>query len=49
MKRRKAPTLPNYIRKLRYLVSLGALPRGVAEHHVAVYHDGWCGIFAGKR
>ena len=34
-----------YVRKLRYLVQVGAIPATVGYHQVQVDHDGWCGIF----
>jgi hypothetical protein len=38
----------NYIRKLRYLLRVGALPRDVGVHQLTVYHDDWCGIYQHK-
>jgi hypothetical protein len=49
MKPRTPPKLPNYVRKLLYLRRIGALPADVAEQHLAVYHDHWCGIYKRKR
>ena len=40
---------PNYLRKLRYLWRLGAIPRDVGVYLVDVAHDGWCGHFQGRR
>jgi hypothetical protein len=36
---------PNYVRKLHYLWTIGALPRDVGVHQVSVSHDDWCGIW----
>jgi hypothetical protein len=49
MKQRKKIAQPNYVRKLHYLYRIGALPREVGVHQVAVYHDNFCGVFQGKR
>lgn len=46
---RNIPQLPNYVRKLRYLHRIGALPREVGLHMVEVYHDDWCGIYKDQR
>ena len=40
---------PHYVRKLHYLLKVGALPREIGLHAVDVAHDNWCGIFEGKR
>jgi hypothetical protein len=50
MKQRGA-SLPqhNYVRKLRYLMATGALPRDVGMQHVRIYHDDWCGVWQEKR
>ena len=49
MKRPKArPTLPNYIRKIQYLVKVGAIPVDAGVNHLDVLHDNWCAIFKGK-
>jgi hypothetical protein len=39
----------NYLRKLRYLMRVGALPHTVGLHQLTVYHDDWCGIYQDKR
>ena len=39
----------NYLRKLRYLMRVGALPHAVGLHQITVYHDDWCGIYQDKR
>ena len=39
----------NYLRKLRYLMRVGALPQAVGLHQITVYHDDWCGIYQDKR
>jgi hypothetical protein len=39
----------NYVKKLRSLVRIGALPHDVGYHQVSVYHDDWCGVFQGQR
>jgi hypothetical protein len=49
MKRPKRPRQPNYLRKLRYLWRIGALPRGADVSMVTVYHDDWCGFYQAKR
>jgi hypothetical protein len=49
MKRTKKRPQPNYVRKLRYLWRIGAIPRDVGVHLVDVAHDGWCGYFQGQR
>jgi hypothetical protein len=37
--------LPHYVRQLKYLHAIGAIPRvGVAQ--VDVLHDGWCNQLA---
>lgn len=48
---KRATKLPdhNYLRKLRYLMRVGALPSDVGMHQLTVYHDDWCGIYQGKR
>ena len=38
------PKKPNYVEKLEALQATGTLPPGV--HHVRVYHDDWCAIYA---
>jgi hypothetical protein len=43
------PPLPNYVRKLRHLQRMGALPLDVGVHMIDVAHDDWCDIFQGKR
>jgi hypothetical protein len=49
MKRPKErPTRPNYIKKIRYLANIGAIPRDVGIHTIDVLHDDWCAIFKGK-
>lgn len=45
MKRKETLPLPNYVRKLHYLHRIGAIPREVGLHMIAVYHDDWCGIY----
>lgn len=39
MKRQKPPKQPNYMRKLHYLVRIGAIPQDVGLHMVTIYHD----------
>ena len=48
---KRADKLPdhNYLRKLRYLMRVGALPHAVGLHQITVYHDDWCGIYRQKR
>lgn len=48
---KRASKLPdhNYLRKLRYLMRVGALPYAVGLHQITVYHDDWCGIYHDKR
>jgi hypothetical protein len=45
--RKRRPRQPNFLRKLRYLYRLGALPVG-AVHMVDILHDGWCAHFEGR-
>src|SRR5262245_61675090 len=45
MKQAKKLWLPNYMRKLRYLQRIGAIPIGAGLHLVDVAHDDWCGMF----
>lgn len=45
MKQRKRAQ-PNYVRKLKYLHTIGAIPQEAGLHLVTVYHDDWCGIYA---
>ena len=47
MKKRTVPQ-PNYVRKLRYLYRIGAIPASVGVHMVSIYHDDWCGIYQNK-
>ena len=44
---KRADKLPhhNYLRKLRYLMRVGALPYAVGLHQLTVYHDDWYGIY----
>jgi hypothetical protein len=35
----------NYVRKLRYLIRTGAIPRMVGYHPLQVDHDDWCNIW----
>ena len=46
-KRRRPRRQPNYMRKLKYLYALGALPHGQV-HMVTIEHDGWCAHFQGQ-
>jgi hypothetical protein len=46
--RKVAQPQPNYLRKLRYLWKIGAIPRDVGVHMVTVSHDDWCGIYQQK-
>lgn len=48
---KRASKLPahNYLRKLRYLMRVGALPYTVGLHQLTIFHDDWCGIYQGKR
>ena len=39
----------NYLRKLRYLMRVGALPHAVGLHQITIFHDDWCGIYKDKR
>jgi hypothetical protein len=49
MKRAKERAkVPNYIKKLRYLVKIGTIPLNVETHMIDVEHDNWCAIFKGK-
>jgi hypothetical protein len=43
---RKAPKVPKYVRKLKYLQRVGLLPAGV--HSVDVLHDDFCRHWKGK-
>jgi hypothetical protein len=48
MKRPKTqPRLPNYVKKIKYLASIGAIPMDVGMHKIDVLHDDWCAIFRG--
>jgi hypothetical protein len=39
--------VPRYVRRVKYLHAIGAIPRnGMA--HIDVYHDDWCGHFQGR-
>ena len=40
---------PNYLKKLRYLHRIGAIPREVGVHQVSIFHDDWCGIWQQRR
>jgi len=42
MSRKRAPRPPKYVRKLRYLQKLGALPSSAGVHEVLVLHDDGC-------
>jgi hypothetical protein len=42
MSRKRAPRPPRYIRKLRYLQRIGALPSSVGVHEIQVLHDDGC-------
>jgi len=48
---KRATPVPNhnYLRKLRYLMRVGALPHAVGLHHITVSHDAWCGISQDKH
>ena len=48
-KRGKKSPQSNSVTKLHSLWRIGALPRDVGVHHIAVEHDDWCGVFQGKR
>ena len=37
----------NYLRKLQFLWSVGALPRSVGLHQIRVDHANWCALFEG--
>jgi hypothetical protein len=39
----------HYLTKLHQMWASGALPREAGLHMVTIYHDDWCGIFAGTR
>ena len=39
---KKHHTVPKYVRKIRYLQRIGALPSDVGVHWFSVYHDDWC-------
>ena len=39
----------NYLRKLRYLMRVGALTHAVGLYQLTVYHDDWCCIYQDKR
>jgi hypothetical protein len=43
------PTLPNYVKKIRYLARIGAIPRDAGLHKLDILHDSWCAIFKDKR
>jgi hypothetical protein len=49
MRTPKPTTEHNYLRKLRYLMAVGALPRAIGVHEVVVSHDPWCGIYQDRR
>ena len=49
MKQRQTIPHHNWQRKLRYLVTIGALPCTVGLYQVQVDHDDWCGIFQRQR
>jgi hypothetical protein len=46
MRKPATPPEPPYLAKLRDLARLGVLRPGAQD--VAVYHDPWCSLFAGK-
>ena len=39
----------NYLTKIHRMWESGALPQEAGFHQISVYHDAWCGIFAGQR
>lgn len=49
MKPRKTLPQHNYLRKLRYLMRTGTMPRTVGLHQVQVDHDAWCGHWQLRR
>jgi hypothetical protein len=49
MKRPKAPSRPNYQRKLDYMIRIGALPLGTAVSLVDIEHDSWCKFFQDRN
>jgi hypothetical protein len=45
----RATPEPNYLKKMRYLMRVGALPKDTGLHMINVYHDDWCGHLRGGR
>jgi hypothetical protein len=50
MKRAKSkPQMHNYLRKLRYMVKIGAIPSDAGAHLIDILHDRECGIYRRQR
>ena len=50
MKRQKQKShMHNYMRKLKYLTRVGALPSSTGLHMIDILHDRWCGIYRQQR